>query len=173
MFPPFIASNSPKMLGITKKVGKKHALLCSSHCVLSPKMLGVAKKLGSGMVPSSLHSYTEAKAIFIIKKKAERQVSNEENSSLNLLKLLFEIRQFQQHVWAFYERLKKHVFSQTFSCSILIENFSEHLVFFPFFVKIKSSVKIAQALVILTFSLWLLSEPVFSFIFAILEKFQS
>ena len=113
------------------------------------------------MVPSSLHSYTEAKATFIIKKKAERQVSNEENSSLNLLKLLFEIRQFQQHVWAFYERLKKHFFSQTFSCSILIENFSEHLVFFPFFVKIKSSVKIAQALVILTFSLWLLSEPVF------------
>ena len=139
----------------------------------SPKCWGSQKKLGSGMVPSSLHSYTEAKATFIIKKKAARQVSNEENSSLNLLKLLFEIRQFQQHVWAFYERLKKHFFSQTFSCSILIENFSEHLVFFPFFVKIKSSVKIAQALVILTFSLWLLSEPVSLFTLTVFEKFKS
>ena len=101
----------------------------------SPKCWGSQKKLGSGMVPSSLHSYTEAKATFIIKKKAERQVSNEENSSLNLLKLLFEIRQFQQHVWAFYERLKKHVFSQTFSCSILIESFSENRVFFCFLWK--------------------------------------
>ena len=86
------------MLGITKKVGKKRALLSSSQCELFPKMLRITKKLGSGMVPSSLHSYTEAKATFIIKKKAERQVSNEENSILNLLKLLLEIRQFQQHV---------------------------------------------------------------------------
>ena len=173
MFPPFMASNPPKCWGSQKKLGKNTLYYVAHNVNFSPKCWGSQKKLGSGMVPSSLHSYTEAKATFIIKKKAERQVSNEENSSLNLLKLLFEIRQFQQHVWAFYERLKKHVFSQTFSCSILIESFSENRVFFPFFVKVKSSVKVAQILVMLTFTLWLLSEPVFSFIFAILVKFQS
>ena len=59
----FYRINSPKMLGITKKLGK-HALLCSSHCELSPKCWGSQKKLGSGIVSSSLHSYTVAKAIF-------------------------------------------------------------------------------------------------------------
>ena len=73
--------NSPKMLGITKKVGKKHALLCSSQCELYPKMLGSQKKLGSGIMPSSLHSYTVAKAIFsAIKAQQNHQKESREES---------------------------------------------------------------------------------------------
>ena len=40
-----------------------------------------------------------------------------------------------------------------FLCSNFAENFSKDRVFFRFFVKVKSSVKVAQILVILTVSL--------------------
>ena len=55
----FYRINSPKMLGITKKVGKKRALLCSSQCELSPKMLVITKKVGirnSAKFTAFLHS---------------------------------------------------------------------------------------------------------------------
>ena len=55
----FYGIKSPKMLGITKKVGKKRALLSSSHCELFPKMLVITKKVGirnSAKFPAFLHS---------------------------------------------------------------------------------------------------------------------
>ena len=81
MFPPFIASTPPKCWGSQKKLGK-NTLYYVAHTVnFPPKCWGSQKKLGSGIVPSSLHSYTEAKAIFsAIKAQQNHQKESREAS---------------------------------------------------------------------------------------------